>query len=75
MLITLSDEMRHDIELMVRVKAHELRIIDVAGIAEQVRLRFLDQNVALEDIATVVAKVAVQSGCALELGEGALTIN
>jgi len=70
MLIKLSDPMRHDIETTVRSTAGESRVVDVFGIAEQIQLRFVDDNVALEDIATVVAQFATQSGCALELDRG-----
>ncbi|AZO79919.1 MULTISPECIES: hypothetical protein [unclassified Bosea (in: a-proteobacteria)] len=72
MLITLSDPMRRDIETTVRSRAGELRVVNVFGVAEEVQLRFLDDNVALEDIAAVVAHLASQSGCALELDRGDL---
>lgn len=67
MLIKLSDPMRREIEAIVRLQAGESRIINVFGVAEEVQLRFADDNVALEDIAAAVARLASQSGCALEL--------
>jgi hypothetical protein len=67
MLIKLSERMRRDIESAVRSKTGETRVVDVFGLAEEVQLRFVDDNVALEDIAAVVAHLASQSGCALEL--------
>lgn len=67
MLIKLSDPMRRDIETIVRSQAGDARIVNVFGVAEQVQLRFADDNVALEDIAYAVAHIASQSGCALEL--------
>ncbi|MBA4224276.1 hypothetical protein [Bosea vestrisii] len=70
MLITLSDPMRRDIEAAVRLRAAQSRVVDVFGVAEEVQLRFVDDNVALEDIAAVVARLATQSGCALELDSG-----
>ncbi|CAD5282805.1 conserved hypothetical protein [Bosea sp. 62] len=70
MLITLSDPMRRAIETTLRSKAGESRIVNVFGVAEEVQLRFIDDNVALEDIAAVVAHLAAQSGCALELDRG-----
>lgn len=70
MLITLSDPMRRDIEAAVRLRAAQSRVVDVFGVAEEVQLRFVDDNVALEDIAAIVARLATQSGCALELDSG-----
>ncbi|SFD56730.1 hypothetical protein SAMN05428997_13318 [Bosea sp. CRIB-10] len=70
MLITLSDPMRRDIETAVRLRAAQSRVVDVFGVAEEVQHRFIDDNVALEDIAAVVARLATQSGCALELDSG-----
>jgi hypothetical protein len=67
MLIKLSDPMWRDIETTVQSKAGESRVVDVFGVAEEVQLRFVDDNVALEDIAAAVARFASQSGCALEL--------
>ncbi|MGX1790123.1 hypothetical protein ACWIGM_25490 [Bosea sp. NPDC055332] len=67
MLITLSDPMRRAIETTLRSKAGESRVVNVFGVAEEVQLRFVDDNVALEDIAAVVAHLASQSGFALEL--------
>ncbi len=70
MLLRLSDPMQRDIETTVRFKAGESRVVDVFGVAEEVQLRFVDDNVALEDIAAMVAQLATQSGCALELDRG-----
>lgn len=75
MLITLSDPMRRDIETTLRSKVGESRVVDVFGVAEEVQLRFVDDNVALEDIAAVVARLASQSGCALELDSRELSDN
>jgi hypothetical protein len=70
MLIKLSDPMWRDIETTVRSRAGESRVVDVFGVAEEVQLRFVDDNVALEDIAAAVVRLATQSGCALELDSG-----
>jgi hypothetical protein len=72
MLIKLSDPMQRDIESTVRSKAGDSRVVDVFGIAEEVQLRFIDDNVALEDIAAAVARLASTFGCALELDRGEL---
>jgi hypothetical protein len=73
MLLKLSDPMRLDIETTVRTRAGESRVVDVFGVAEEVQLRFVGDNVALEDIAAMVAHLASQSGCALELDRGELS--
>lgn len=73
MLIKLSDPMWRDIETTVRSRAGESRVVDVFGVAEEIQLRFVGDNVALEDIAAVVAQLASQSGCALELDRGELS--
>lgn len=70
MLIKLSDPMWRDIETTVRSRAGESRVIDVFGLAEDIQLRFAGDNIALEDIAAAVARLASQSGCALELDSG-----
>lgn len=67
MLVKLSDPMRREIEATVRSKGSESRVVDVFGVAEKIRLRFVDDDVALEDIAAMVADLAAKSGCALEL--------
>jgi hypothetical protein len=70
MFIKLSDPMWRDIETTVRSKAGESRVVDVFGLAEEIQLRFVDENIALEDIAAAIARLAFQSGCALELDSG-----
>ncbi|HEV7339503.1 MULTISPECIES: hypothetical protein [Bosea] len=67
MLMKLSAPMQRDIETTVRLRAGESRVLDVFAVAEEVQLRFNGENVALEDIAAVVAQLGAQSGCALEL--------
>ena len=67
MLIKLSDPMLRDIEMTVRLKACQSRVVDVFGAAEEIQRRFIDDNVALEDIAAAVAQLASKFGCALEL--------
>jgi len=73
MLVKLSDPMQRDIETTVRLKAGESRVLDVFAVAEEVQLRFIDDNVALEDIAALVAQIGAQSGCALELDTREMT--
>ncbi|WP_332681108.1 hypothetical protein [Bosea sp. (in: a-proteobacteria)] len=67
MLVKLPDPMQREIEATVRLKAGESRVLDVLAVAEEVQLRFNDDNVALEDIAALVARLGAQSGCAVEL--------
>ncbi|CAN7697883.1 hypothetical protein [Bosea sp. LjRoot237] len=42
-------------------------MLDVFGVAEEIQARFSQDNVAFEDITTMIARLGAQSGCALEL--------
>jgi hypothetical protein len=70
MLVKLSGPLKQHIETTVRLRAGQSRVLDVFGVAEEIRARFSDDNVALEDIAAMVARLGAQSGCALELDAG-----
>lgn len=69
MLFKFSDPMREHIEAAVRLKSGQSRVLDVYALAEEVQARFIDANVALEDIVTMITNLGAQSGCALELDE------
>lgn len=75
MLVRFSDPMRRDIEATIRARIGETRVLDVYAVAGEVQNRFVDENVALEDIVTLVAKLATQSGCALELRSSDMSLN
>lgn len=68
MLIQLSDEIQRDVEAAIRVKLGNSLIVDVYATAEEIRRNHAAANVALEDIAASLAKLAVQRGCAVEFG-------
>lgn len=66
MLIKLSEDMQRAVEIKVRSKIDEVSVLDVNAAAEEIRLIFAEQNVALEDIAASVAKFATQCGYPVE---------
>lgn len=53
-----SESLRQDVSDSVRNSAARYGAIDVNAISEAVRLRHLAENVALEDIASLVMKAA-----------------
>ena len=66
-MFRLSADLKHDIETTVRARLSESRVLDVLTLAEEIRMRFEDENVALEDIAASVLQLATQTGQAVEL--------
>lgn len=70
MLAKLSDPLQRHVEMAVRWKVEESRVLDVFAVAQEIRQRFGNDNVALEDIAAAVAHLGSRSGCALELYGG-----
>ncbi|WNJ90767.1 hypothetical protein [Bosea sp. 685] len=69
MLIQLSSSIQDDIKETVRFSLSQSLVLDVFATAESIRRKHEDQNVALEDIANMVARAAAQCGCALEFGD------
>jgi hypothetical protein len=69
MLIQLPTIIQDDIKETVRISVGQSLVLDVFATAEYVRRKHEDQNVALEDIANMVARAAAQCGCALEFGD------
>ncbi|MCU4182653.1 hypothetical protein [Bosea sp. BH3] len=59
--------MQHAVETTVRSKIDEVAVLDVNATAEEIRRIFAERNVALEDIATSVARFATQCGYPVEL--------
>lgn len=70
MRIQLSDEIQRDVEAAIRLKLGNSLVVDVHTTAEEIRRNHAAANVALEDIAASLAKLAVQRGCAVEFGGG-----
>ena len=69
MLIQLSEDIQRDVEAAIRVKLGSALVIDAYSTAEEIRRNHAAANVALEDIAATLAKLAVQRGCAVEFGD------
>ncbi|POR46003.1 hypothetical protein [Bosea psychrotolerans] len=69
MLIQLSSSIQDDIKETVRLSLNQSLVLDVFATAESIRRKHEDQNVALEDIADMVARAAALCGCALEFGD------
>jgi Tfp pilus assembly PilM family ATPase len=66
MLIKLSDDMQRAVEMKVRSKIDEIHVVDVNAVAEEIRVLFVERNVAYEDIAASVAQFATQCGYPVE---------
>ena len=66
MLIKLSEDMQRAVEMKVRSKVDEMHIVDVNTVAEEIRLLFVERNVAREDIAASIAQFATQCGYPVE---------
>ncbi|MFA6965837.1 MULTISPECIES: hypothetical protein [Bosea] len=64
----LPDDMRRDVEATIRSKASESRIVDVHATVEEIRLRHAVPEIRIADMAVIVARLAAQYGCAVELG-------
>ena len=67
MLVRLSDDMQRAVEAKVRSRIDEMPVLDVNATAEEIRLIFVERNVAHEDIAASVAQFAAQCGYPIEL--------
>lgn len=68
MLMQLSDAIRREVETTIRTKVSESRIVDVYATAEEIRRRHVAEDFPLEAIATSIAYLATQCGCAVEFG-------
>jgi hypothetical protein len=73
MLVKLSGPLKQHIETTVRLRAGQSRVLDVFGVAKEIQAHFSEDNVALEDIAAMVAHFGALTGCALELDASADT--
>jgi len=61
-----SDRLREDLNAQVLAALRSRGIINIATVAEQVRLRNLDENIALEDVERLVMQVAQLYGAVME---------
>lgn len=70
MLIQLSDEVQRDVETAIRTKLGASLVVNAYDTAVVIRERHAISDVTLDEIATSIAKIAVQCGCAVEFGKG-----
>ncbi len=63
----LSDDIQREVEATIRLKASESRILDVHTTVEEIRLRHAVPEIRIADVAVIVARLAAQYGCAVEL--------
>jgi hypothetical protein len=66
MFRTFSSRLREDLNSRVLAALHATGVVNVAAVAEDVRLRNLDENVAREDIEYLVMQTAELYGAAME---------
>ena len=69
MFAPLSAEVQREVELTIRLKASETRVLDVYATAEEIRRKHVASEIRLEDLASTVARLGSQYGFAIELGE------
>jgi len=67
MQIILSEDVQCAIEQSVKLKMAISSVLDVETTAEEIRLTFVERNIAREDIATSVAQFATRCGYPMEL--------
>jgi hypothetical protein len=61
-----SARLQHDVNLRVQAALQSKGIVNVTAVAEDVRLRNLAENVALEDIEGLIVEAAQFCGAAME---------
>ncbi|AZO47728.1 MAG: hypothetical protein EOS58_27025 [Mesorhizobium sp.] len=61
-----SSQLREDLNSLVVAAIHSTGVVNVAIVAERVRLRNLDENVAREDLEYMVVQTAEMYGAAME---------
>jgi hypothetical protein len=60
------DQLRSDVLASVRAEIERASIVNVRLVAERVRLRNAEVNIAREDIEEMVVNAALRQGCAIE---------
>lgn len=65
----LTAEVRREVEMTIRLKASESRVLDVYATAEEILRKHAASAIRLEDVASTVARVGSQYGFAIELDE------
>lgn len=69
MLIQLPDEIQRDMDLAIRSKIGTALVVNAYETAAEIRRKHALVDVTLEDIAASIARLAVQRGCAVEIGK------
>jgi hypothetical protein len=68
-----SISLRDDVHCKVQEALRLTGIVNLVGLSEEIRLKNLDQNIAREDIESLVMQVAQLYGAAIEFDERTLT--
>lgn len=68
-----SDRLRTDAHCKVQHALWENGVVDIIRLSEEIRLKNLDENVAREDIESLVMQMAQVYGAAVEFDDEALT--
>ncbi|MBW8908992.1 hypothetical protein AB6802_09315 [Mesorhizobium sp. RCC_202] len=68
-----SNKLRNDAHCHVQVAMRVNGIVNLIRVAEQIRVRNLDENIAREDVEELVLQVAQLYGAAVEFDEQAMT--
>ena len=73
MLMGFSEKLREDAHRKVQEALRACETVNLIRLSEEIRLKNLDQNIAREDIESLVMQVAQLYGAAIEFDEQALT--
>jgi hypothetical protein len=68
-----SNKLRNDAHCHVQAAMRVNGIVNLIRVAEQIRVRHLDENIAREDVEELVLQVAQLYGAAVEFDEQAMT--
>lgn len=73
MLLGFSNQLRDDAHCKVRQALRANGIVNIIGLSEEIRLKNLAENIAREDIESLVMQIAQLYGAPIEFDEKALT--
>jgi len=73
MSMVFSEKLREDAHRKVQEALRACETVNLIRLSEEIRLKNLDQNIAREDIESLVMQVAQLYGAAIEFDEQALT--
>lgn len=69
MLIQLTDEVQRDLETTIRARLESSSVVNARELAAEILRNRETALIPLEDLALTIAKLAMQRGCAVEIGE------